>query len=407
MPASSPFRLPPSAFPLPPSPFPPHPSSLIPHPSPTAPRTLDVSFDYVAWLQETWCDGLRAQLHVVLDPMHGGWSSRARRYLHAIFPACLISVVREGSDPDSCGPPPDCSRPEELDLLCEAVYRQRAHLGIALDPGGERLALVDGRGVPLSAEETAWPLMRTMGRALRGQTIVYDQALSDRLPEAARRLGARPLVDGSCPAALQARMSAAGAAFGAQARGHYFFAELDHGQDALYTACRVIAYLDRSGESLERLRRRCPKVFITPVIRLPLAAAAQEQFFALVRAAWSEFPQSTIDGLRIDLPGGWALVRGRPAPNHVAPSAEPAAPPGNSPPAGRSPLAPRPSPLAPPHSPLATRHSPLAAEGGHVDFRFESLDWPALDNLVRQFADSLPRLGPELWAAYEAAMGRG
>ncbi|MGA2616144.1 MAG: hypothetical protein ABSF26_00960 [Thermoguttaceae bacterium] len=349
----SPFPLPPSAFRLPPSAFPPPPSALRP---PTAPRTLDVSFDYVAWLQETWCDGLRAQLHVVLDAMHGCWSSRARRYLHAIFPACLVSVVREGSDPDFRGQPPDCSRPEELDLLCKAVYRQRAHLGIALHGDGERLALVDGRGVPLSAEETAWLLMRTMGRRLRGQSIVFDQAFSDRLPEAARRLGARPLVDGGCPAALQARMSASGAAFGAQARGHYFFAELDHGADALYTACRVIAHLDRSGESLAELRRRCPRVFMTPAIRLPIEPEAREQFFALVRGAWSEFPQSTIDGLRIDLPGGWALVRGR----------------------GRSAL----------------------------DFRFESLDWPALDDLVRQFSDSLPWLGPELWAGYEAAMGR-
>jgi phosphomannomutase / phosphoglucomutase len=321
------------------------------------PRELDVSYDYVAWLQETWIDALRARLHVVIDPMHGSWAGRARRYLHAVFPECLISVLHDDPDPDFGGRDPDCSRPENLGELCQHVYRERADLGIALDGDGDRVALVDNQGIPLTAEETTCVLLTSYGRKLRGQPFVYDLKFSDRVPEAARRLGAEPLVERSGHGFLRARMRQTGAAFGAEISGHYFFSELDGGDDGLFTACRAIAFLARSGKPLDKLRRRCPSVYMTPDLRLPLPGAAQEKVLRQVRRAWSAFPQCALDGVRVDVPGGWALVR-----SSVTESA--------------------------------------------LTFRFEAADWPGLDDLVERFCDSLPELGTALWARYEAALGR-
>ena len=50
-----------------------------------------------------------AQLHIVIDPMHGSWAGKARRYLHAIFPQCLISAINDTPDPAFDGQTPDCS----------------------------------------------------------------------------------------------------------------------------------------------------------------------------------------------------------------------------------------------------------------------------------------------------------
>ena len=81
--------------------------------------------------------------------------------------------------------------------LCDAVYRERAHLGIAFDGDGDCLALVDNEGVILSPEETAWVLLQCLGDELSGERFVYDLKFSDRIPEAARRLGAEPLAERS------------------------------------------------------------------------------------------------------------------------------------------------------------------------------------------------------------------
>ncbi|MEN6452015.1 MAG: hypothetical protein ABFC96_16115 [Thermoguttaceae bacterium] len=325
----------------------------------TAPRTLDVSFDYVAHLQETFVEGLTVQRHIVLDPMCGSWAGRARRYLHAIFPQCLFSTVHDAPDPDFGGQSPDCSRPERLAELCEAVYRERAHLGIAFDGDGDRLALVDDEGVVLSPEESVFVLIECLGDSLRGDRFVHDLKYSDRVAETVRQRGAEPLAERSGHGFIRRRMVESDACFGAEASGHYFHRALGGGDDALFTACQLIAYLGRSDRRLSALRRACPAVYITPDLRVPTPIDGQTVLFDAVRSAWDAFSTPTVDGLRIETPGGWALMRSS--------VTEPA-----------------------------------------LTFRFEGLDWHALDDLVERFCDTLPdELSEELWGRYRAAMGSG
>lgn len=322
----------------------------------TTPRLLDVSFDYVASLQETFVESLGAQRHIVLDPMHGCWAERARRYLHAIFPQCIFSTVHDTIDEHFGGRIPDCSRPNELTELCDAVYRERAHLGIAFDGDGDRLAFVDNEGVALSAEEATFVLLNAFGQDIRDERFVHDLKFSDRIAEAAEQLGAEPIVERSGHAFIRTRMRDTNALFGAEISGHYFYRDLKGGDDGLYSACLLIEHLARSGRPLSELRRACPPVYMTPDLRVTVSPDQQSKIIEQVRTAWSEFPQQTIDGVRINLPGGWALVRSS--------VTEPA-----------------------------------------LTFRFEGLDWPALDDLVERFCDGLADLGDELWTRYRVAIG--
>ncbi len=322
----------------------------------TKPRPLDISFDYVACLQETFVESLTAHRHVVLDPMHGCWAERVRRYLHAIFPQCVFSTLRDAVDDDFGGRTPDCSQPSELTDLCDAVYRERAALGIAFDGDGDRIALVDNEGVALSAEETTWVLLNCLGDELRGDQFVYDLKFSDRMAKAARQFGAKPLRERSGHAFLRARMRESGAVFGAEVSGHYFYRDLYGGDDGLYSACLLIEHLARSETTLAQLRRGCPAVYMTPDLRVSMDPAQQPKVLDEVCAAWADFPQSSVDGVRIDMPGGWALVR-----SSVTEAA--------------------------------------------LTFRFEGLDWHALEDLVERFCDALPEVGDELWMRYRAAMG--
>jgi phosphomannomutase len=321
---------------------------------PSAPRSLDVSFDYVACLQETFVESMTARRHVVLDSMFGDWAGKARRYLHAIFPQCLFSTVRDTVDPQFDCREPDGVRRRDLQDLCEAVYRERAHLGLAFDADG--LALVDNEGVALRAEEATLVLLQCLADQLPGQRFVYDLKFSDRIPEVARQLGAEPVVERSGRAFIRTRVCDTDALVGADVRGHYFHRSLDGGDDALYTACRLIAHLDRTGKSLGELRRTCPPVYMTPDLRLSVAADSRSEIIEEIRVAWAEFPQRSVDGVRIDTPGGWVLVR--------VSVTEPA-----------------------------------------LTFRFEGLDWLALDNLVERFCDRMSVYGDELWLRYDAAMG--
>jgi phosphomannomutase len=288
--------------------------------------------------------------------MHGCWAARARRYLNAIFPECLLSAIHDWNDSRFEGRNPDCAQPDRLEELCEMVYRQRADLGVAFDGDGDRIALVDNEGMALTAEEAVWVLLQALGPRLRGERVVVDVKFSDRIREAVQDAGAEAVVERSGHGFLRARMHRTRALFGAELSGHYFFRELDGSDDGLLAACHVIACLAESDRTLADLRRACPAAFITPDLRVAINGGASGRLIQKVRESWSGHPQTTIDGVRIDLPGGWALVR------HSV--TEPA-----------------------------------------LTFRFESADWHGLEHVVSLFCQSLPEVGPQLWTRYQAAMG--
>ena len=152
-------------------------------------------------------------------------------------------------------------------------------------------------------------------------------------------------------------MREADALLGADLSGHYFHRALNGGDDALYTACLLVAYLARTGRPLARLRATCPAIYMTPDLRVPAPPDRQREVIEGVSAAWNRFPQRSLDGVRIDVPGGWALVR----PSVTEPA---------------------------------------------LTFRFEGLDWHALEDLVKRFCDGLPpETGELLWRQYRTAMG--
>jgi phosphomannomutase/phosphoglucomutase len=293
---------------------------------------------------------------IVLDGMHGAWACRARRYLQAVFPHSVFSAIHDAPDGSFGGRSPDCSLPDALVDLGEAVYRQRALLGIAFDGDGDRVAFVDDEGTPLTAEESTWILLQSFAGRLRGEPFVYDVKFSERVPEAAKKLRAEPLVERSGHTFIRNRMLASGAPFGAEISGHYFFRDLGGGDDGLFAACRMIAFLASSGKTLSQMRRKSPKVYMTPDLRVRVKSRYRQSVVRQVRQRWSKYPASEIDGVRIHFPDGWALVR------HSV--TEPA-----------------------------------------LTFRFEGRNWNDLARLVSKFCDSLPEIGEALWASYEDAMG--
>jgi phosphomannomutase/phosphoglucomutase len=210
-------------------------------------RTLDVSFDYVAWLQEVWMETPPLRQPVVLDAMYGAWSCRARRYLQAIFPHTVFLAIHDTPNGAFGGCAPDCSQADLLGDLARAVEHEGAAMGIAFDGDGDRVAFVDNAGAVLTAEEATWLFLQSFGPAWPGERFVYDLKFSDRVPETARALGAEPLIERSGHAFIRGRMLKSGARFGDEISGHYFFRDLAGGDDGMFAACWLIDFLARTG----------------------------------------------------------------------------------------------------------------------------------------------------------------
>ena len=273
-------------------------------------RTLDVTFDYVAWYQETWFDTPVMPLHVILDPMHGSWSCKVRRYLQAIFPGMIFNSVHDEPCGRFRGRVPSGYVSEELGTLSREVDRCRADVGFVFDADGGRVTMIDGNGVPLLPEEVAWLLLDTFGDTIRGETVLHDSACSrlivQRLLDAGVHARCVPHGNGS----FFRTMRESGAAFGIESGGLFHFRCLRGETDPLFTTCWVLDHLaswKRKGVTLSRWRSTIPGFAITPELSLALPEM-QPLLESLFRRLKTE-PVRDEEGHRFQTDDGWVYLR--------------------------------------------------------------------------------------------------
>ena len=96
--------------------------------------------------------------------------------------------------------------------------------------------------------------------------------------------------------------------FGCEASGHYFYRELGGGDDGLFSALLMTEIVTQTG-SLGELRSALTPLFITPDLRLPASVLPYSEFARRLRQLFPAANETTLDGLRLETPQGFVLVR--------------------------------------------------------------------------------------------------
>ncbi len=225
------------------------------------------------------------------------------------FTPYCISCVTDGNFPDRS---PDCNSAANLARLCNAVRTQGDAIGIAWDGDGDRVAFVDEEGSFISADEIAILFSRAV---LAGRTqhtaakIVVDIKCSDAVRRAILDQGGTPLLERTGHAFMRSRVVAEDALLGLDACGHYFFAELNGGDDGLFAAFYLLNLLREHGEPICRLRRSLPHIYSTPEIRIPASTLSYAVACGALAGIMPDASVTQIDGMRFETGDGIVLVR--------------------------------------------------------------------------------------------------
>jgi phosphomannomutase len=249
---------------------------------------------------------------VVLDAGNGAWSDIAPGIFRRLgFDVACISCVADGNFPDRS---PDCSRASNLSRLRNEVAEQPNTIGIAWDGDGDRVAFVDEDGEFVSPDEIAILLANAVleGYQETGATsgqIVVDVKCSDVVRRAIEENRGTPLLERTGHAFMRGRMVAEQALLGLDACGHYFFRELDGGDDGLFAALFVLDIMQRKSQSLAQLRLGLPQIFSAPELRIPTGLLSYTKAAAALTTAFPEAAIMEIDGLRFVMTDGVVLIR--------------------------------------------------------------------------------------------------
>ena len=239
----------------------------------------------------------------------------------AIFRALGCEVIELFSEVDGNFPNhhPDPSKPENLQDLMRALKDTDAELGLAFDGDGDRLGIVTKDGHNIFPDRQMQLFAQDVLTRVPGGTILFDVKCSQRLGPAIEAAGGQPLMYKTGHSLIKAKMKAIEAAggqapLGGEMSGHIFFKERWFGfDDGTYAGCRLLEILSRHANPSAVLEA-LPTSFSTPELNV---ACAEGEPHALSRTLQSMAAERfatpakvcDIDGLRVDWPDGFGLIR--------------------------------------------------------------------------------------------------
>lgn len=218
-------------------------------------------------------------------------------------------VVGLGLEPDGRFPRDPEPAAAHLAELAELVRREGCDLGMALDPDGDRLSLVDGTGTPVGEDWTLALAAELVLSHLAGP-VVTNLSSSRSIADAAARAGAAFHRAPVGEASVARRMVEVDAAIGGEGNGGVMLPDLHLTRDALVAAALVLQLLAEREASLEGLLAGWPRYHLTKR-KVPRPRGSLEAAYEALRSAVPEgAAEDRRDGLRLEWRDGrWVHLR--------------------------------------------------------------------------------------------------
>jgi phosphomannomutase len=253
---------------------------------------------------------LARPMKVVVDCGNGVAGASAPGILRAI--GCEVIELFSEVDGRFPNHHPDPSKPENLRDLIAALKSSDAEIGLAFDGDGDRLGIVTRDGQNIFPDRQIMLFAQDVLSRVPGGHVLFDVKCTQRLAPAIEAAGGRPLMYKTGHSLIKAKMKEIDAPLGGEMSGHIFFKERWYGfDDGTYAACRLLEILSRSPDG-NAVLNALPSSHATPELNVACAEGEPHALVAqLQQQARFDAPAqiNTIDGVRVDWPDGFGLIR--------------------------------------------------------------------------------------------------
>ena len=235
-----------------------------------------------------------------------------------LFKQLDYQVIPLFCEPDGNFPNHDPNPSDENNLkpLIASVLSYQADLGLAFDGDGDRLVVISGSGKIVWPDQLLMIFAREILQAKPDTDIVFDVKSSFRLQQLISELSGNPVMCKTGHSHVRSAVHQTGALVGGEFSGHIFFNDRWYGfDDGLYASVRLLEILTKIDmapkKALESLVDQFKPSAYTPEILIPQAEG--EKFAVMQKIITNcKFKGAiinTIDGLRVEYPLGWGLIR--------------------------------------------------------------------------------------------------
>ncbi len=207
---------------------------------------------------------------------------------------------------------PDPGKPENLEDLIARVKSEGADLGLAFDGDGDRVGVVTNTGTIVYPDRLMMLFAKDVVSRNPGADIIYDVKCTRRLGALISGYGGRPVMWKTGHSLIKKKMKETGALLAGEMSGHVFFKERWFGfDDGIYSAARLLEILSQDRRDAEHVFSAFPLDISTPEINVTVTDESKFRLIDRLQrdGVWGEANLTTLDGVRVDYPKGWGLVR--------------------------------------------------------------------------------------------------
>ena len=252
---------------------------------------------------------LKRNLKIVVDAGNG----IAGQFYPQVFEKLGCEVIRLYCESDGSFPnhEPDPIVEKNLIDLRKKVIEKNADLGIAFDGDGDRLGIVDEKGVIHDANQLLILLARDVLKRSK-TTVIYTVSCSSSLPGEVKEAGGKAIMVPVGHSFVEQSMRKNHALLGGEQSGHFFVAENYYSfDDACFASAKILGIASESENTFSSLFLNMPEVFTIPEIRPDCSDKTKFEIIKnLAEELKEKYEVNTMDGIRIDLQNGaWASIR--------------------------------------------------------------------------------------------------
>jgi len=255
---------------------------------------------------------LARNFNVVVDAGNGVAGPMAIKMLEGL--GCTVSPLYCEPDGNFPNHEPDPTKQENLEDLLSDIAISGADVGIALDGDGDRVVIVTNSTKVIASDKLMMLFAKELLATQPGADVLFDVKCSRDLVTVITANGGRPVMTKTGHAWLKAGLEETNAPLAGEMSGHFIFNDRWGGfDDGLYAAARFLEILANNFDATaDDLFAEFPVRISTPEIMISVAEDHKFEVVEQLIAHHSDIPNAivnTLDGLRVEFPDGWGIVR--------------------------------------------------------------------------------------------------
>ena len=251
-------------------------------------------------------------LKIVVDGINSTGATYVPALLKALGVKNVIVINGEINGKFAHNPEP---LPENLIQLSIEVVKQKADLGIAVDPDVDRLCFVNEDGSMFGEEYTLVAVadyilsQRKLDPSVRGGNTVSNMSSTKALKEITLKNGGEYFPSAVGEVNVVRKMKEVNAVIGGEGNGGIIVPDFHYGRDALIGIGLFLSHLSNHKNGMRSLRAQYPDYFIAKKKMKLEKGTDVKSIFEKIKTKYKNQPVNTEDGLKIEFDSDWVHLR--------------------------------------------------------------------------------------------------